>query len=88
MPARENDLANAIDKCCPPGETLKVILPEVNASGTSEVDRLFTAGGEDYGRRLQAEGGDHNWGWVLVDESILVREALEDARLMDASLPQ
>ena len=76
MPAREQDLANAIDKYCEPGEEVNVILPESDdAAGTSGIEQLFTASGDGYDRALQAEGGDHDEGWLLVEQTQFVNEA-------------
>ena len=76
MPASEQDLANALDKYCEAGEEVKVILPESkDAAGNSGVETLFTAGGDGYGRSLQAEGGDHDEGWLLVEQTEFVKEA-------------
>lgn len=76
MPAREQVLADAIDKYCDAGEAIHVILPEPDvAAGKSEIEKLFAAGGDGYGRELQAEGGDHDEGWLLVEQTQFVNEA-------------
>ena len=76
MPASEQDLADALNKYCDAGEAIHVILPEPDeAAGTAEIEGLFTAGGEGYGRALQAEGGDHDEGWLLIEQTQFVEEA-------------
>ncbi len=76
MPAREQVLADAIDKYCELGEEVNVILPESDdVAGTSEIEQLFTASGDGYDRSLQAEGGDHDEGWLLVEQTQFVNEA-------------
>ncbi len=76
MPATEKDLADALEKYCAPNEELTVILPMPNdVAGDGEIEKLFTAGGNGYDRALQAEGGDHDEGWLLVEQTQFVNEA-------------
>ncbi len=74
MPAEAAALAEAIAKYCQPNEQIKVILPETPA-GTTEVEQLLSKGGIGYDRALQAEGGDHGEGWLLVEQTQTVNEA-------------
>ena len=79
MPATESDLAAALEKYCQPGESIEVILPDPkDAAGATEMEMLFTAGGDGYDRELQAEGGDHDEGWLLVEQTQFVNEATRE----------
>ena len=79
MPAREHELAEMIDRVRDENEQLDVVLPEEDAAlGNTGLERLFSRGGEGYGRSLQAEGGTDGCGWALVEETQFVNEALED----------
>lgn len=76
MPAREIELADSLDKYCGRDEKINVILPgKDSAAGSSDVEMLFSKGGDGFDRSLQAEGGDHDEGWLLVEQTKFVKEA-------------
>ncbi len=77
MPARENELADAMDRYCQ-DDQLEVIVPEKAAAGSSEVESLLNAGGDGYGRMLQAMGGYDQDGWLLFEQTQFVNEALQE----------
>ena len=77
MPAREYELADAMDRYCS-GDQLEVIVPDGNMAGDSEVEQLFAAGGDGYGRMLQALGGYDQDGWLLVEQTQFVNEANQE----------
>ncbi len=84
MPARENELADAMDRYCQ-DDQLEVIVPEKAAAGSSEVESLLNAGGDGYGRMLQAMGGYDQDGWLLFEQTQFVNEALHE--VLNATAP-
>jgi hypothetical protein len=82
MPASEGDLAEFIERACAEEETLEVLVPQEPRADKDGVGYYFAAGGEGYGRELQAKGGYDGHGILVVEQTEWVNEA--NAEVMKA----